>query len=114
MAQVLIRDGKLDRQAAADALRQFLENIVRVSGLDLKVNVRPTAAEGEGSGGAAEVLADIDGKDKEILLEHGGEVLKAFEHLALRALRMEPPFFFLINTATAGFHPLPFHDFLMT
>ncbi|HYX00224.1 MAG TPA: hypothetical protein VE822_14005, partial [Candidatus Elarobacter sp.] len=74
MAQVLIRDGKLDRQAAADALRQFLENIVRVSGLELKVNVRPIAAEGEGSGGDAEVLADIDGKDKEILLEHGGEV----------------------------------------
>src|SRR5213078_32877 len=92
MTQVLIHDGKLDRQAAADALRQFLENVVRVSKLELKVNVRPIAAEGEGSGGDAEVLADIDGKDKEILLEHGGEVLKAFEHLALRALRMEPAF----------------------
>src|SRR5881628_3572660 len=76
MTQVLIHDGKLDRQAAADALRQFLENVVRVSKLELKVNVRPISAEGEGSGGGAEVLADIDGKDKEILLEHGGEVLK--------------------------------------
>jgi len=78
MAQELIRDGKLDRQAAAEALRQFLENMVRVSGLELKVSVRPVSAEGEGSGGDAEVLADLDGKDKEILLERGAELLKAF------------------------------------
>ena len=79
MAQVLIHDGKLDRQAAADALRRFLENIVHVSGLELQVNVRAISAEAQGSGGDAEVLADLDGEDKEILLEHGGEVLKAFE-----------------------------------
>src|SRR5438552_15647491 len=114
MAQVLIRDGKLDRQAAADALRQFLENIVRVSGLELKVNVRPTAAEGEGSGGDAEVLADIDGKDKEILLEHGGEVLKAFEHLALRALRMEPPYNEKIHIDCGGYRALRFEELRMT
>ena len=114
MAQVLIRDGKLDRQAAADALRQFLENIVRVSGLELKVNVRPIAAEGEGSGGDAEVLADIDGKDKEILLEHGGEVLKAFEHLALRALRMEPPYNEKIHIDCGGYRALRFEELRMT
>ncbi|HEX9344442.1 MAG TPA: hypothetical protein VF900_00895, partial [Candidatus Acidoferrum sp.] len=67
MAQELILDGKLDRQAAAEALRHFLENMVRVSGLELKVNVRPVSAEGAASGGDAEVLADLDGKDKEIL-----------------------------------------------
>ena len=114
MAQILIRDGKLDRQAAADALRQFLENIVRVSGLELKVNVRAIAAEGEGSGGDAEVLADIDGKDKEILLEHGGEVLKAFEHLALRALRMEPPYNEKIHIDCGGYRALRFEELRMT
>ena len=114
MAQILIRDGKLDRQAAADALRQFLENIVRVSGLELKVNVRPIAAEGEGSGGDAEVLADIDGKDKEILLEHGGEVLKAFEHLALRALRVEPAYHEKIHIDCGGYRALRFEELRMT
>src|SRR5436853_7904473 len=114
MAQVLIRDGKLDRQAAADALRQFLENVVRVSKLELKVNVRPISAEGEGSGGGAEVLADIDGKDKEILLEHGGEVLKAFEHLALRALRMEPPYNEKIHIDCGGYRALRFEELKMT
>jgi len=114
MAQVLIRDGKLDRQGAADALRQFLENIVRVSGLELKVNVRPIAAEGEGSGGDAEVLADLDGKDKEILLEHGGEVLKAFEHLAFRALRLEPTYHEKIHIDSGGYRALRFEELRMT
>ena len=114
MTQVLIHDGKLDRQAAADALRQFLENVVRVSKLELKVNVRPISAEGEGSGGGAEVLADIDGKDKEILLEHGGEVLKAFEHLALRALRLEPAYHGKIHIDCGGYRALRFEELRMT
>lgn len=114
MAQVLIHDGKLDRQAAADALRQFLESIVRASGLELKVNVRPVAAEGEGSGGDAEVLADLDGKDKEILVEHGGEVLKAFEHLAFRALRLEPAYHEKIHIDSGGYRALRFEELRMT
>ena len=114
MAQVLIRDGKLDRQAAADALRQFLEDIVRVSGLELKVNVRPIAAEGEASGSDAEVLADLDGKDKEILLEHGGEVLKAFEHLAFRALRLEPAYHEKVHIDSGGYRALRFEELRMT
>lgn len=112
MAQVLIRDGKLDRQATADALRQFLESIVRASGLELKVNVRPIS--GEGSGGDAEVLADLDGKDKEILLEHGGEVLKAFEHLAFRALRLEPAYHEKIHIDSGGYRALRFEELRMT
>jgi len=58
---------------------------VRVSGLELKVNVRALPAESAVTGSDAEVLADLDGKDKEILLERGAEVLKAFEHLAFGA-----------------------------
>jgi spoIIIJ-associated protein len=112
MAQELIRDGKLDRQATAEALRQFLEDIVRVSGLDLKVNVRPVAA---GSAeGDAEVLADLDGRDKEILLEHSAEVLKAFEHLAFRALRLEPAFHEKIHIDCGGYRALRFEELRMT
>src|SRR5260370_10177311 len=92
MAQKLIRDGKLDGEAASEAMRTFRENMVRGSGLELKVNVRPVATDGEGPGDGAEVLADLDGKDKAILLERGAEVLQAFEHLAFRALRLESAF----------------------
>jgi spoIIIJ-associated protein len=114
MAQELIRDGKLDRPAAAEALRRFLETMVRVSGLELKVNVHSVPVESASSGGDAEVLADLDGKDKEILLEHGAEVLKAFEHLAFRALRLEPAFHERIHIDCGGYRALRFEELRMT
>jgi spoIIIJ-associated protein len=111
MAQDLIRDGKLDRQAAGETLRKFLEEIVRVSGLDLKVKVQvvDTPATDE-----AEVIADLDGRDKEILLERNGEVLKAFEHLAFRALRLEPTFHEKIHLDSGGYRALRFEELRMT
>src|SRR2546426_11842497 len=114
MAQELIREGKLDRQAATEALRHFLENMVRVSGLELNVNVRALPVESPGSGNDAEVLADLDGKDKEILLERGAEVLKAFEHLAFRALRLEPAFHEKIHVDCGGYRALRFEELRMT
>jgi spoIIIJ-associated protein len=112
MAQELIRDGKLDRQAAAEALRHFLENVVRASGLELKVNVQVVAAEGLANG--AEVLADLDGRDKEILLERGAEVLKAFEHLAFRALRLEPIYHEKIHIDCGGYRAMRFEELRLT
>jgi len=114
MAQEFIRDGNLDRQAAAEALRHFLESIVRVSGLELKVSVRAFSPEGEDSGSSVEVLADLDGKDKEILLEHGAEVLKAFEHLAFRALRLEPAYHEKVHIDSGGYRALRFEELRMT
>ena len=114
MAQELIRDGKLDRQATADALRHFLESVVRVAGLDLKVSVRAVASGGTGAEGDAEVLADLDGRDKEILLERGAELLKAFEHLALRALRLEPSFHEKVHIDSGGYRALRFEELRMT
>ena len=114
MAQELIRDGQLDRQAVADALRNFLEEIVRVSGLDLKVKVHPVEASAANASGDAEVVADLDGRDKEILLERNGEVLKAFEHLAYRALRLEPAYHEKIHLDSGGYRALRFEELRMT
>lgn len=113
MGQDLIRDGKLDRQAAAEALRQFLEEIVRVSGLELKVKVSAVEAASDASG-EAEVMADLDGRDKEILLERNGEVLKAIEHLAFRALRLEPTYHEKIHLDSGGYRALRFEELRMT
>jgi len=111
MAQELIQNGQLDRKAAADALREFLEQIVRVAGFQLKVSVQIV----EPSGGSdAEVLADVDGRDKEILLERGAEVLKALEHLAFRALRLEPEFHEKIHIDCGGYRALRFEELRMT
>jgi spoIIIJ-associated protein len=114
MAQDLIREGKLDRQAAAEALRKFLEEIVRVSGLDLKVKVQAVATAAGESSSEAEVVADLDGRDKEILLERNAEVLKAFEHLAFRALRLEPAYHEKIHLDSGGYRALRFEELRMT
>jgi spoIIIJ-associated protein len=114
MGQELIRDGKLDRQASAEALRQFLEEIVRVSGLELKINVRAAETSGTDPSGEAEVIADLDGRDKEILLERNGEVLKAIEHLAFRALRLEPIYHEKIHLDSGGYRALRFEELRMT
>ena len=88
MPQDLIKDGKLDRHAAAEALRQFLESIVHAARLELKVKVRAVSPDESATETDAEVLADLDGRDKKILLERAAELLKPIEHLAIMALRL--------------------------
>jgi spoIIIJ-associated protein len=111
MAQELIKDGQLDRQAAAAALQEFLEKIVHAAGFQLKVTVRTVAPD---AGGDAEVIADLDGRDKELLLERGAELLKAFEHLAFRALRLEPAYHEKIHLDSGGYRALRFEELRMT
>jgi len=114
MALDLIRDGRLDRHAAAETLRQFLEEILRVSGLDLKVKVQAVDSAAKDAAGGAEVIADLDGRDKEILLERNAEVLKALEHLAFRALRLEPTYHEKIHLDSGGYRALRFEELRMT
>lgn len=111
MTPTLIHDGQLDRQAAADALRQFLENIVRAAGFQLKVTVAGVTPD---TASDAEVVADLDGRDKELLLERGAELLKALEHLAFRALRLEPAYHEKIHVDCGGYRALRFEELRMT
>jgi spoIIIJ-associated protein len=111
MTQELIQNGKLDREAAATALRGFLEKTVRAAGFQLKVTVNATAAD---TGGEAEVIADFYGRDKELLLERGGELLRALEHLAFRALRLEPEWHEKIHIDCGGYRALRFEELKMT
>ena len=112
MSKEFVRDGKLDREAAAEALRAFLNGIIRAGKFDLQVKVR--TAEASGEEGEAEVFADLDGKDKEILMARGGEVLKALEHLAFRALDLEPAYHEKIHLDCGGFRALRFEELRMT
>jgi spoIIIJ-associated protein len=114
MTKELVHEGKLDRTAAAEALREFLQNTLRAGGLDLKVSVRAAESSAGGEEGEAEVFADLDGRDKEILLARSGEALKALEHLAFRALRLEPAFHEKIHLDCAGYRALRFEELRMT
>jgi spoIIIJ-associated protein len=111
MPEQLIHDGKLDKQKAAEALREFLEQIVHAGGFQLTVTVHTAVADAASD---AEVIADIDGKDKELLLERGAEVLRAMEHLAFRALRLEPAFHEKIHVDCGGYRALRFEELRMT
>ncbi len=109
-----IKDGQLDRIAATEELRAFLAEMIRSSRLRLTANV-DTLPEGTAAEeGEPEVFADLDGPDKEILLERGGEVLKSLEHLAYRALRLEPPWHEKIQIDCAGYRALRFEELRMT
>ena len=115
MAPELVRNGQLDREAAATALREFLENIVRAGKFQLTVKVNALAPDSPGdSQNDAEVIADLDGRDKELLLERGAEVLKALEHLAFRALRLEPAYHEKIHLDCGGYRALRFEELRMT
>ncbi|HKN23969.1 MAG TPA: R3H domain-containing nucleic acid-binding protein [Candidatus Acidoferrum sp.] len=114
MTKEFVREGKLDREAAAEALRDFLQRIIRASKFDLSVKVRTTEPSSGAGEGEAEVFGDLDGKDKEILIARGGEVLKALEHLAFRALGLEPAFHEKIHLDCAGFRALRFEELRMT
>src|ERR1700682_6502517 len=103
MAKELIQNGQLDRQAAADALREFLETTIRAAGFQLNVTVSVAAP---GAATEAAVNGGVDGRDKEILLERSADVLKALEHLAFRALRLEPEHHEKIHVDCGGYRAL--------
>jgi len=114
MSKEFVHDGKLDREAAAAALREFLEKVLKAAGLELQVKLRTAAATGQTAEGEAEVFADLDGRDKEILLARGGEVLKALEHLVFRALNLEPAYHEKIHLDCGGYRALRFEELRMT
>lgn len=114
MSKEFVREGKLDREAAAEALRQFLEKIIRAGKLELNVSVRTAAPSGSRDEGEPEVFADLNGKDKEILMARGGEVLKALEQLVFRALNLEPAYHEKIHLDCGGFRALRFEELRMT
>ena len=110
----LVREGKLDREAAANALREFLQNILKAGKFELSVKVRAAESVSPTEEGEAEVFADLDGKDKDVLVARGGEVLKALEHLAFRALNLEPAYHEKIHLDCGGFRALRFEELRMT
>ena len=114
MTKTFVREGKLDREAAAEALRDFLQTILRAGRFELTVQVHASAAGDGAEEGEAEVFADLDGKDKDILLARSGEVLKALEHLAFRVLDLEPAYHEKIHLDCGGYRALRFEELRMT
>jgi len=114
MTQNLIENGQLNRSAAAESLQQFLLKLTSAAKLDLNIKVNALAAGSAPDAGGAEIFADVGGRDKDLLLERGAELLHAIEHLALRALRLESPWQDKILLDSGGYRALRIEELRMT
>ena len=114
MTQSLIENGQLNRSAAAESLQKFLQELLAAAKLDLKITLSTLSAGNVPDAGGAEVFADLSGRDKDLLLERGAELLHAIEHLALRALRLEPPWQDKILLDSGGYRALRLEELRMT
>jgi len=61
-----------------------------------------------------EIIVVFDGPDKELLLERGAELLLALEYLAVRSLRLEPPFFDRIRFDSGDFRSLRIAELMLS
>ena len=114
MTQNLIENGQLNRSATADSLQKFLHELLTAARLDLKISTSTLSAGNVPDAGGAEVFADLSGRDKDLLLERGAELLHAIEHLALRALRLEPPWQDKVLLDSGGYRALRLEELRMT
>lgn len=77
----------MDKVAAANRINEFLKAVVTHGGLHLKYRIvvdPPALSEWE----KPEVFVDFSGPDSTLLLDRGGELLRALELLALEILRV--------------------------
>jgi len=83
----------LDNVAAANKINDLLKVILSQGGFRLKYRItvnQPAAQSGEQDlWRSPDILVDMAGPERGLLLERGAELLNSFEHLALKALRLE-------------------------
>lgn len=78
-----------DKIAAAKKINEFLQGVVSQGGLRLKyrITVDPPLAD-DRDWEKPEILVELAGPDSPLLLERGGELLRALELLAMEMLRL--------------------------
>jgi spoIIIJ-associated protein len=78
-----------DKVAAARKIEELLRGVVTLGGLRLKyrITVDPPLPE-ERDWERPEILVELSGPDSTLLLERGGELLRAIELLAIEILRL--------------------------
>lgn len=88
----VVVDGKLDHAAATAELRRCLDTLLRQGRFELTYEIRATETAASDLENP-EILVIFKGGMVDLLLEHNAELLKAFEHIALRWLWLEPQFY---------------------
>ncbi len=98
-----IRDGKLDREAAAQELRRYLDLLLRETHLDVRYDLKVANA---AESAEPPIQIDFHGPDEPLLIERQADLLLAIEHIALRWLHLEPEYFEQFRFDCSGFRAL--------
>lgn len=97
MTHRFVKDGTLEREPLLAELRRFLDLALRNARLDLRYDVRQSDAVAPADRVEAleepEILVVFSGRDQDLLLERGAELLNALEYILLRWLRLDPHFY---------------------
>jgi spoIIIJ-associated protein len=89
MSPDLTPEGKLDREAAVAELRRYLDVVLAAAHLDVRFHIAAQDPPAGGELDSPEILVDFEGRDQDLLLERGAELLKALEYIAVRWLRLD-------------------------
>jgi spoIIIJ-associated protein len=80
-----------DKIAAAKKISEFLNGVIATGDFRLRyrITVDPPAT-GDKDIAHPDIFVDLSGTDSPLLLENGGELLRALEHVTLEMLRLAP------------------------
>ena len=80
-----------DRVQAAKQIDQYLKTLLTHGGFRLRYRItagsKPSSTDGEWD--QPEILVELSGPDSALLVERGGELLRALEHIAAKVLHLE-------------------------
>ena len=101
-------------QQAAQQVASLLNPIIRLGGLRLKYRISGAAAQADPDEDQAVLNVEVAGTDAPLLTERGGELLRALEHLAAQALRLDSREHGLISFDALNFKALRRQEIQLT
>jgi len=79
-----------DKIAAAKKISELLNSVFAAGDFRLRYKITVDPPVGDREWERPEILVELSGSDSPLLLENGGELLRAFEHVSLEMLRLAP------------------------
>ena len=79
-----------DKIAAAKRISELLNGIITTGDFHLRYKIMVDPPAGEHDFDKPVIKVELSGADSPLVLERGGELLRAFEHVALEMLRLGP------------------------
>jgi spoIIIJ-associated protein len=96
---------RVEREAAIEELRRFLDCSIQGMGLDLGYQVE-TSEPAADAVERVEIRVRFSGPDQELVLERNGELLQALEYLAVRWLRLDPKLYDHVRLDAADYRAM--------